>query len=212
MRIGVFDSGIGGQAVAESLKDSFKDAEINCVSDTKNVPYGNKTQAEIIKLTCKAVEPLVKNHYDVIVIACNTASTVALDYLRQEHPNQVFIGLDPMIKPAASITKTNNIAVCATPRTLSSERYNKLKEAWAKDINVIEPDCKSWAELIERGRSNEINLDAIIKDLIEQEVDVIVLGCTHYHLIKQVIIDRAGDNITVLEPSDSIAKRIKMLI
>ena len=212
MRIGVFDSGIGGQAVANSLQKSLTNAEIICVNDHNNMPYGNKTQNKIIELTDKAITPLLDMKCDAIVIACNTASTTALSTLRLRHLNQKFIGLDPMIKPAANITKTKCIAVCATPRTLKSDRYYELKEIWTKDIKVIEPDCSSWASLIESGEIDKIELIPIINQLIEQNVDVIVLGCTHYHLIKQQIIDITGDKVVVLEPSDAIAERIKNII
>jgi len=212
MRIGVFDSGIGGKVVAMSLQQSLVDVEIVLINDQENMPYGDKTRNRVIELTIDAVKPLIDVKCDVIIIACNTASTTALLPLRTKYPNQKFIGLDPMIKPAAKITKTNRIAVCATPRTLKSKRYNELKNTWANDIKVIEPDCSSWANLIEHNEIDEIDLAATINSLIEQKVDVIVLGCTHYHLIKQQIIDIVGSKITVLEPTNTIAERIKNII
>jgi glutamate racemase len=117
-----------------------------------------------------------------------------------------------MLKPAATLTKTNNIAVLATTGTLKSKRYLDLKTKWASKLNVIEPDCSTWAELIESGRISEIDIKATVQPLIKTGVDVIVLGCTHYHWIKQQIIDSADSNVVILEPSDSIAKRIKTLL
>jgi glutamate racemase len=117
-----------------------------------------------------------------------------------------------MVKPAASMTKSNVIAVLATPRTLQSDRYNELKQTWAKNVTVLEPDCHNWAKLIEDGNSRDIQVEATVAGLIEQHVDVIVLGCTHYHLIKERIVDAADDNVTVLEPTDAIANRIKSLL
>jgi glutamate racemase len=117
-----------------------------------------------------------------------------------------------MVKPAAAITKSKIIAVLATPRTLQSDRYNELKQTWAKDITVLEPDCSGWAKLIEDGSSSRVQVEATIAGLLQENVDVIVLGCTHYHMIKERIVDAAGDSVTVLEPTDAIANRIKYLL
>lgn len=110
------------------------------------------------------------------------------------------------------MTTTGRIAVCATPGTLRSARYHELKNTWAKDIEIIEPDCSLWAGYIEENKAEKIDIEAVVSSLTRQDVDVIILGCTHYHLIKQRVIDAAGPRVTVLEPSDAIAKRIASLI
>lgn len=211
MRIGIFDSGIGGEAVAHVLAKLIPSAEIITANDHDNVPYGSRTPDEIIKLTKIAIIPLIKAHCDVIIIACNTATTVAIKPLRLAYPKQQFVGIEPMIKPAALATKSDCIAVCATPRTLDSNRYMELKRTWANDIKVIEPDCSSWASLIEQGESEEIAVDSLMKSLLTKNVDVVVLGCTHFHWLKQRIAKVAPD-ITIMEPSDAIAERIKSLV
>jgi len=211
MRIGIFDSGIGGSAVCVTLQKLLPLAEIISVNDHKNMPYGNRKPKEIIRLTNNAIKPLIVAKCDAIIIACNTATTTAISSLRLTYPNMTFIGIEPMIKPATFLTKTNHIAVCATPSTLKSKRYIELKKIWAKNIETIEPDCSNWAELIENGKSNEIDIKSTIKLLNKHNVDVIVLGCTHYHWIKKRIVDAAGPNIKVLEPSDAIAARIKTI-
>ena len=210
MCIGIFDSGIGGEAVATIIRKMIPHAEIISVNDHENVPYGDKKPAEIIHLTDKAIQPLIKAGCDTIVIACNTATTVAISSLRLSYPNEHFIGIEPMIKPAVQMTKTGSIAVCATPRTIESDKYKELKQTWAGGINVIEPDCTTWATLIEQNRSDEIDIGGLINKLSSLKVDVIVLGCTHFHWLKQRIIDTAP-GITVLEPSDSIVQRITTL-
>lgn len=212
MKIGVFDSGIGGQAVAEELKRLLPEATVISINDHANVPYGTKPRAEIMKLTKAAVTPLVNAECDAIVIACNTATTNAIQLLRHDFPDQKFVGLEPMVKPAASLTKTKTIAVLATPATLQSPNYLQLKEAWAKDITILEPDCSSWAGLIEAGNADQIDLEATITPLLTQQVDVIVLGCTHYHWIAADIERIAGPNVQVLEPSDAIKNRIVAII
>jgi glutamate racemase len=176
------------------------------------VPYGNRKPNEIIRLTKNAIKPLLDINCDAIVIACNTATTVAISSIRKSFPNINFIGIEPMVKPAAKLTKTNCIAVCATTGTLKSEKYNELKSIWAKNIKIIEPDCSEWAGLIENGESDKINIIQAVQSLLSHNVDVIVLGCTHFHWVKQRVIEAAGPKVTVLEPSDAVASRIKYLI
>jgi glutamate racemase len=211
MRIGIFDSGIGGEAIANTIRTMLPQAEVISVNDHKNVPYGNREPQDIINLTNLAIQPLISADCDVIVIACNTATTVAITSLRLAYPDQKFIGIEPMIKPASQMTRTGNIAVCATIRTLESARYQELKNTWAKHINVIEPDCSKWAGIIEQGESDKIDIQSLISNLSSKNADVIVLGCTHFHWLKQKMTDEAP-GIKILEPSDSIVERIKSLI
>jgi len=212
MKIGVFDSGIGGQAVARRLGELLPDAEIICIDDHKNVPYGSRSVAEIIQLTDAAIQPLIDAQCDAIVIACNTVTTTAISHLRTEYPDMNFVGIEPMVKPAVAHTKSGSIAVLATPATLGSTSYDTLKKTWAADITVIEPDTSDWASLIELGKADEVPVEDTIFQLIEQHVDVIVLACTHYHWLKERAETAAGVRATVLEPSDAIGHRIISLL
>src|SRR5690606_20568475 len=146
---GIFDSGIGGEAVAASLQLAFPSATIQVVNDKKNVPYGSKTTEQVIALTDAAIQPLLAAQCDIIIIACNTASAAALEILRSRYLAQSFIGLEPMVKPAALLTKTGIIAVCATPSTLASKRYEWLVATYAKNVRILQPDCSRWAYMIE---------------------------------------------------------------
>src|SRR5688500_4451990 len=121
MKLGIFDSGIGGEAVAASLHAAFPAAEIVTVNDREHLPYGDRTAEDITALTDAAIQPLLAGNCDVIVIACNSATAAAIETLRARYPEQLFVGLEPMIKPAAAMTKTGTIAVCATPATLGSD-------------------------------------------------------------------------------------------
>jgi len=212
MKIGVFDSGIGGQAVADRLSELLLEADIICVNDHQHVPYGIRTANEIISLTIAAVQPLIQAHCDAIVIACNTATTVAITQLRIAYPDTNFIGIEPMIKPASELTRTKTIAVLATSATLASTQYGDLKTTWAKDIAVIEPDCASWAALIEAGQSDQVPIEETVNDAITNGADVIVLACTHYHWLKERAEDAAASRATVLEPSDAISNRILTIL
>ena len=212
MKLGVFDSGIGGEAVAAALQETFPEATIITVNDRANVPYGDKTPDEVIRLTDAAIQPLLEKQCDVIVIACNTATTAAISTLRERYPNQKFIGIEPMIKPAAEHTATETIAVCATPATLASDRYRDLLARYGKHLRVIEPDCSEWAYLIENNQLNHERIKAVIEPVIQEGADVIVLGCTHYHWIKDDIIALAQGRAEILEPSEAIGRRVSSLL
>ncbi len=212
VKIGVFDSGIGGQAVAKKLGELFPSVEILSVNDKRNVPYGSKSRDEIFALTERAIQPLIDAQCDAIVIACNTATTNAINELRTAYSHIHFVGIEPMIKPAAKLTKSGVIAVLATPSTLASPRYAELKQQWVSHMNVIEPDCSTWAKLIEDGKLNNIDIQETVANLTRQNVDVIVLGCTHYHWLKERIQKNAGSRVKVLEPSDAIGARLDSLL
>lgn len=212
MRLGVFDSGIGGEAVAKALRIYFPEATIDTVNDKDNIPYGDKSPEEVIHLTEAAIQPFLDMTYDVIILACNTATALAIEYLRMTYPIQKFIGIEPMIKPAAEQTKTNIIAVCATPATLASERYTHLVQKYGSQLEIIEPDCREWAYLIENNQLNRSHVEAIIDDACRRGADVIVLGCTHYHWIKKMIIETAAGRAVILEPSEAIGRRVTTLL
>ncbi|USN96354.1 MAG: glutamate racemase [Candidatus Nomurabacteria bacterium] len=212
IKIGVFDSGVGGEAVAERLRQLFPEAKIISVNDSANVPYGTKAAHEITRLTDSAIQPLLKAKCDAIVIACNTATTNAINHLRATYPKVHFVGIEPMVKPAAKLTKTSVIAVLATPSTLKSHRYAELKRQWAPKLTVIEPDCANWASFIERGELQRVDVHVAVHEALRWHSDVIVLGCTHYHWLKDRIQAIAGPSVRVLEPSDAIGARIESLL
>ncbi|MGH7217880.1 MAG: glutamate racemase [Candidatus Microsaccharimonas sp.] len=208
MKIGVFDSGIGGKAIADELQRLIEGAEVIIVDDRAHVPYGGRSKDAIIQLTDTAIQPLLQDSCDCIVIACNTATTNAIVELRARYPAQNFVGLEPMIKPAVELSRTKKFAVLATPSTLQSEQYAQLKSDWAKGCTILEPDCSTWASLIEHDKADQIPLQKTLAPLLTAGIDVIVLGCTHYHWIKPAIEAIVGDGVTVLEPSQAIKNRI----
>lgn len=212
MKLGVFDSGIGGKTIANSLAKDFPQATILYVQDTEHVPYGGREKTEIITLTETAIVPLLTSECDCIVLACNTASAAAIEYLRKTYPTQQFIGLEPMVKPAVAATKSGKIAVFATPFTLSSERYTRLKQRYAQNIIVFEPDCSDWAEMIEHNRIEDKRIEQEVEQVLKDGADVLVLACTHYHWIKDKIVTQVGSRAIVLEPSEAISRRVASLL
>ena len=211
MRIGVFDSGIGGEAVAASLAVSIPDAIITTVNDKEHLPYGSRDQQDIIRLTDSALQPLLGKQ-DIIVIACNSATAAAIEWLRATYSDQLFIGLEPMVKPAAEQSRSGIVAVCATPATLSSHRYTALKKEYLGDTLCLEPNCQSWASMVENSTIDHSIIKIQINDIIQNGADVIVLACTHYHWIRTLIEEIADGRALVIDPSDAIASRILSLM
>lgn len=209
MKIGVFDSGRGGEIVADRLQKLFPQDDFIVVGDQANLPYGDKTQSEIIRLTDAAIQPLIKS-CPIIIIACNTATAMAIDFLRAKYPNKKFIGFEPAVKPAAGSSKSGKIIVLATPATLKSTRYLSLKKRFADDTKVIEPDCGNWADKIERGEFTEDDLDPVIELARQEKVDEIVLGCTHYLAIEKTLRDELP-KIEIVEPVAAVARRLTTL-
>ncbi len=212
LKIGVFDSGIGGKSIADTLQADFPAAEIIYVDDKKNVPYGSRSLDEIIRLTDAAIQPLLSVGCDVIVLACNTATAAAIEKLREKYPTTPFVGLEPMVKSASEITKSGIVAICATPFTIASERYRNLKEKYATNIRVIEPDCSDWAYLIEHNQIDTAKIDAIINGACSAGADVIVLACTHYHWIKEEVIALTNGRAVVLDPSEAISRQVRQIL
>lgn len=212
MKIGVFDSGIGGEAVAASIRKAFPEIDIVVVNDRTHMPYGDRTTPDVRNLTNAAIQPLLEQKCDVIIIACNTATALAIEWLREKYPKQLFFGLEPMVKMARNRTHTNVITICATPATLGSARYQHIKNEFASDATVIEPDCHDWARMIEDNEINEAKISEMVELCKEQNSDVIVLACTHYHWIREEIEQLAGPNVTVLDPSEAIVNRVAELL
>ena len=167
---------------------------------------------EIISLTDAAIQPLLNARCDVIVLACNTATAAAIEFLREKYPAVPFVGLEPMVKPAAEQTKTGVIAVCATPATLNSGRYRGLKDTYANDVKVVEPDCSRWTSMIEHNQVQHDHIARTIEGILGQGADVIVLACTHYHWIKEEITGLVAGRVTILDPSEAISRRVGVVI
>ena len=208
--IGVFDSGVGGLSVANAIEKALPNSKVIFVNDAKNVPYGNKTPEELLKLVTPILNTLSKK-CDVIVVACNTVSTTLIEKLRQQIAIPL-ISMEPMVKPAAEQTKTKVIAVCATPTTLASKRYKWLKNTYARSVKVIEPNCSDWTSMIEADSVDRNHVETRIRAALRQQADVIVLGCTHYHWIEELIKDIVKGKAIVLQPEQPVIEQLKRVL
>ena len=207
MKIGVFDSGIGGRSVANAIVQALPEHEVIFKHDSEHFPYSRRTPEELVGYVTPILESLVADGCEVIVIACNTVSTTIVNTLR-EVIKVSLVAIEPMIKPAATLTKTNVIAVCATPTTLASPRYAWLKATYAPDIRVLEPDCSDWSYLIENDQLDEAKIADRLQATLGQGADVIVLGCTHYHWVEEEVKTIAAGRAVVLQPEAAIVRQL----
>lgn len=211
MKIGVFDSGVGGQSVVRAIKTALPEAEVIYAEDKTNLPYGNKTPDELYKLTLPILNTLSEKGCEVIIIACNTVTTTIIDRLRTTLPVPL-VGMEPMVKPAAERSKSKVIAVCATPATLGSARYEWLKDTYAKGVKVLEPDCGDWALMIEQDKLDRRHVRDRIDAVCDQGADVIVLGCTHYHWIEDIIRSETKGRAEVIQPIEPVIDQLKRVL
>lgn len=211
MKIGIFDSGVGGRSFVDALNMRFPDAEIIYKDDRDNLPYGNKSTEELLSLTLPIFKEFEFENCDAVLVACNTITTNIISQLR-ESTKVPLVGVEPMIKPASEISKSRVIAVCATPATLSSNRYLWLKNEYAEGLMVVEPDCSNWAQMIENNMQNELQLKNMIDTLRLNKVDVIVLGCTHYHWIEYELRELAGPDIQVIQPIEPVLNQLERVL
>jgi glutamate racemase len=211
VKVGVFDSGIGGLSVVNAIMQAIPDLQVVFKNDAAHMPYGTKSIEEIYSLTTPVIQQLVDEGCQLIVIACNTVTTNLISRLRQEF-NVPFVGMEPMVKPAAEASQTKIIAVCATPRTLASPRYQWLKQEFAVGVKVLEPDCSDWAYMIETNSVNQAHINQTVEQVIGAGADVIVLGCTHYHWIEMQIKQVVAGRATVLQPESPVINQLKTVL
>ncbi|MEI6751335.1 MAG: glutamate racemase [Candidatus Saccharibacteria bacterium] len=211
MKIGVFDSGVGGLSVAKAIELALPNDQVVLREDSENLPYGNKTPQQLYDLVLPLLKGLVDEGCQVIVVACNTVTTTIIGQLRQTLTVPL-VGIEPMIKPAALQTKSGIIAVCATPTTLASDRYKWLKNEYATGMQVLEPDCSDWSTMIENNQINHSKIAERIESVCQKGADVIVLACTHYHWIQDTIDTIAGDRAVVIQPEDAIIAQLKRVM
>lgn len=211
-KIGVFDSGVGGKSVVAAIEKAIPDIEVIYETDRENIPYGGKSPERLVELAIPKIQNLEKAGCDVIVVACNTVTTTIITQVREIIKTPI-VAIEPMIKPAAKITKSNKIVVCATPATLTSPRYKELIEEYAKGVEIFEPNCSDWAFLIENDTHNHKNIEADLKKPLEEGADVVVLACTHYHWIEEEIDKIAAKyGASVIQPEQAIVERLKTVL
>ena len=218
MKVGVFDSGLGGLTVVSAIQEVFKGAELFYIADTAYAPYGGKTVQEILNRCDNITQYLLSNHgIEALIIACNTATSAAIKHLREKFPFLIIIGTEPGTKPAILNTKTSHVGVLATPATLKGDKYQLLVNELSniKKVTLYEQACIGLVEQIEKGEINSSKtfnmLEKWLEPMKQNGVDTIVLGCTHYPLVDEIIKKIMGNDITLIETGNAIANRLKLL-
>lgn len=211
--VGVFDSGVGGEAVARAIRTALPELTVITVSDAEHIPYGDKPPEVLLTYVIPKLGWLVDQGCEVIVIACNTVTTTLIERLR-DAINIPLVGMEPMVKPASELTKSKVIGVCATPNTLKSKRYGELKELYAvpASVEVVEPDCSDWARMIEADEVDREKIHDTIEVLCAQKADVVVLGCTHYHWIEDMIRQEVAGRAAVLQAEAPVITQLTQVL
>ena len=209
MKIGVFDSGKGGTTVLEAIQKILPNEEYKYIGDSENCPYGEKSDEELLGIVCKIVDELKDWGATLIVIACNTATARCIDKLRELYPKIEFVGTEPAIKLAVA-TGAENILVMATPGTVESERLHELVRDNKMNNQKIELlACAGLADVIEKDE----NVDEVLSRLLEgkKNYDVVVLGCTHYSLIRDRI-QKYFPEALFIDGNDGVASRVQQIV
>lgn len=213
--IGVFDSGAGGLSVLSELLKRLPDESFIYFADSANCPYGPKPPERIIELSNCITQFLIDKGCKTVVVACNTATAAAIDFLRKKY-NVPFIGMEPAIKPASLNTKTKSIGVLATAGTFKGRLYIETSRKFASDVNVCYQVGEGLVELVESGKANSSESEKLLRKYIEPmldcNVDHIVLGCTHYPFLRPVLEKIIPKNITIIDPAPAVARQTEKIL
>ena len=208
--IGVFDSGLGGLSVLRALQAAMPAASFLYVADSAYAPYGERNAEKIVERSLCISNFLLASGASGLVVACNTATAVAISALREQHSRLPIIGIEPGLKPAVASTRNGRIGVMATPATLASERFEQLLQAQAPSSFVWRQPCPGLAQLIEQGDLNAPSVIEAVQRFCEPlrraEVDTVVLGCTHYPLVAHHIQAALGKHVQLLDTAHAVAR------
>lgn len=214
--IGVFDSGVGGLSVLRVIRAQLPHADLLYFGDNAHIPYGPRPIKEIRAFSEVITRFLLARGAEVIVVACNTASAAALKHLRATFPDVPFVGMEPAVKPAAEQTQTGVVGVLATPATFQGELFNSVVERFAQSVNVIPQICPGLVQQIEDGELDSPQTEALLRGWVEpllaQNIDVLVLGCTHYPFVIPLLEKICGPRARVIDPAPAVARQVGRVI
>ena len=210
--IGLFDSGVGGLSIWRQVVHALPSEPLLYVADQAHVPYGHRSSAEIQANSLAIAEYLVAEGCKAIVVACNTASAVALEPLRQRFSNLPILGLEPALKPAVQLTRSGVVGVMATPATFQGQLYRATVGRYATAVQVVEQVCVGLADLVEQGELAGPDCDARLRGYLEPMLaagaDTVVLGCTHYPFVIESIRRLVGPTMAVVDPAPAVARHL----
>lgn len=214
--IGVFDSGLGGISVLRALVREMPNENFLYFGDSANAPYGTKTIEEVRELTVSSVEYLMSKGVKAIVVACNTATSAAVRFLREKYPNEIIIGIEPAIKPATAVCEHPNIIAMATPMTLKEQKFHALMDRYKDMANIMPLPCPGLVEFVEDGKVGTEEFLDFMSNLFapfkNQKIDAVVLGCTHYPFSVGEIKKVLGEQVRLFDGAWGTARETKRRI
>ena len=222
--IGIFDSGIGGLSVLRALRQNLPTAQVSYIADTRYTPWGNRPAPWVIERSLYLSGWLIDEGADLVLIACNTATTQAMKALRARWSGQRFVGVEPGIKPAVVRSRNGRVAVMGTTATLASARFGALVDAHAVGIRLLRLPCPGLVEAIEAGcavdpsvaaaadASLEACLDGIAEAVLAAGVDTVVLACTHYPLVADALAQRLGPGVALVDTAEAVVRQVAFLL
>jgi len=216
VRIGIFDSGVGGLSVLRAIRGELPGESMLYLADQAHVPYGPRSLEEVREFSREITRFLIQQGAQLIVVACNTASAAALHDLRANFPEIPFVGMEPAVKPAAEHTQTGRVGVLATPATFQGQLYASVVERFAHGVEIYQDTCPGLVEQIEAGALNSLAtraiLEAALQPMLARGIDTVVLGCTHYPFVIPLIQDIVGKDVRVIDPAPAIARQVRRVL
>jgi glutamate racemase len=214
--IGIFDSGVGGLSVLRTIRRHLPNESILYFGDQDHVPYGTRPSEEILTFSHVITRFLLDMGAKIIVVACNTASAVALIDLRKSFTETLFVGMEPAVKPAAENTQTGVVGVLATPATFQGGLYASVVERFADNVILLQSTCPGLVQQIERGeletKKTRAILESALHPMLVQGIDTVVLGCTHYPFVIPVIQEIVGPGVRVIDPAPAVARQVERML
>ena len=209
--IGVFDSGVGGLSVLRAIRAALPAENLVYVADSGYAPYGDKSEAHIIERTLTVGNWLAVSGVKAVTVACNTATVVAIRHLR-EQTHMPVVAIEPAIKPAANTTRTGVVGVLATTQTLQSESVARLCLEHGEGKRILLQACPGWVEAVEEADLHSPQTEALLRQfvvpLMDQGVDTLVLGCTHYPFLRNTLQRIVGDDVVLIDPAVAVATEL----
>lgn len=215
--IGIFDSGLGGISIWKGIREELPGESLIYFGDGLRCPYGNRTENEVRSFTIEAVERLLARDCKMIVVACNTATAMAIDDLRERFREIPIVGLEPAVKPAALSTSTGVIGVLATARSFDGKLYRHTSSLFQDSVKILEAVGEGWVELVENDMEDTAEaqnaVSRVIEPMLKQGADRLVLGCTHYPFLKKTIGRVIGSrNVSVVDSTRAVSHRVRELL
>jgi len=213
--IGVFDSGVGGLSVLKELQQLLPNENFIFLADQLYVPYGEKSKRQLIDLSYRITDYFLTHDIKLMVVACNTATCYTIDSLRKKYQLPI-VGTVPAIKPAAENTQSGVVAIISTPATAKSKTLKQLIKKHCRDITVFNIGCKNLEDAVENGKSKDVEISDLLKKYLKRvkysDADHLVLGCTHYPFLKDVLEKIMNPSVKIIDSGPAIAKQAQSLL